>query len=544
MAESISDLVVARIGDDRVGLVFEDRTWSWGEVVEESLARASLLRQSGLAGKHIGVLLDNLPEYFFLLCAAAVTGSVVVGANDTRRGEALAGDLRHTDCAVVLTDSIKVGLLAGVDVSAPVRLVDDSEWAQEVDRHRGASIPDEVPHADTLFLLVFTSGSTGAPKAVRVSQGRAVRMMAGAAAVYTDTDVLYCAMPMFHLNALMGSLFPALSAGSRVVLKRRFSATTFLGDVRQHRCTSFNYVGRALSYILAQPPTAEDADNALTFCVGAEASVRDRKEFRRRFGCYVVEGYTSSEGGVSINPFPGMPEDALGRPPEGMDVAIIDPESGAECPRAVFGSSRELLNSSEAIGEIVRRDTATSFEGYYANDHANAVRTRGGWFWSGDLGYRDEEGTFYFAGRGDDWLRVDGENFAAAPVEAILAKHPDVAASVVFAVPDPRTGDQVMAAVELRPGATFDPAAFAGFLVTQGDLGTKWSPTYLRVVDALPVTGTGKINRKSLRAERWHTTDPVWWRRGRSAGYALLTLEDEKTLTAEFEAAGRGPLLR
>ena len=116
MAESISDLVVARIGDDRVGLVFEDRTWSWGEVVEESLARASLLRQSGLAGKHIGVLLDNLPEYFFLLCAAAVTGSVVVGANDTRRGEALAGDLRHTDCAVVLTDSIKVGLLAGVDV--------------------------------------------------------------------------------------------------------------------------------------------------------------------------------------------------------------------------------------------------------------------------------------------------------------------------------------------------------------------------------------------------------------------------------------------
>jgi fatty-acyl-CoA synthase len=543
MAETISELVAARFGDGRVGLVFEDREWTWGEVVEESLARASLLRQSGLAGKHIGVLLDNLPEYFFLLCAAALTGSVVVGANDTRRGDPLAGDLRHTDCAVVLTDSSKAGLLAGVDVGAPVRLVDDVEWADDVQHHRGAAIPDVVPPADTLFLLVFTSGSTGAPKAVRVSQGRAVRMMAGAAAVYTDADVLYCSMPMFHLNALMGSLFPGLSAGSRVVLKRRFSATTFLSDVREHGCTSFNYVGRALSYILAQPPTDEDADNALVFCVGAEASVRDRKEFRRRFGCYVVEGYTSSEGGVSINPFPGMPEDALGRPPEGTDVTIIDTQSGTECARAVFGPSREILNATVAIGEIVRRDTATSFEGYYANDLADAVRTRDGWFWSGDLGYRDEEGTFYFAGRGDDWLRVDGENFAAAPVEAILARHPDVAASVVFAVPDPRTGDQVMAVVELRPGATFDAAVFAEFLVAQGDLGTKWSPTYVRVVDAIPITGTGKLDRKSLRADRWQTADPVWWRPGRLLQYVPLTREDAKSVEDAFHEAGRGHLL-
>jgi fatty-acyl-CoA synthase len=544
MADTIFDLVAARVGDDRVGLVFEGQTWSWGEVVEESLARASLLRQSGLAGKHIGVLLDNLPEYFFLLCAAALTASVVVGANDTRRGEALAGDLRHTDCAVILTDSSKAGLLAGVDAGAPVRLVDDIGWTQDVGQHRGARIPDDAPPAESLFLLVFTSGSTGAPKAVRVSQGRAVRMMAGAAAVYTDADVLYCTMPMFHLNALMGSLFPALSAGSRVVLKRRFSATTFLGDIREHGCTSFNYVGRALSYILAQPPTADDADNALKFCVGAEASVRDRKEFRRRFGCYVVEGYTSSEGGVSINPFPGMPEEALGRPPEGMDVVIINPESGAECARAVFGPSRELLNSTEAIGEIVRRDARTSFEGYYANDLADAVRTRDGWFWSGDLGYRDEEGTFYFAGRGDDWLRVDGENFAAAPVEAILARHPDVAAAVVFAVPDPRTGDQVMAAIELRPDVTFDPEAFAEFLGAQGDLGTKWSPTYVRIVESIPLTGTGKLDRKSLRADRWRTMDPVWWKRGRLLEYVPLTFEDVKQIDEEFEAAGRGHVLR
>jgi fatty-acyl-CoA synthase len=138
---------------------------------------------------------------------------------------------------------------------------------------------------------------------------------------------------------------------------------------------------------------------------------------------------------------------------------------------------------------------------------------------------------------------VDGENFAAAPVESILARHPDVAASVVFAVPDPRTGDQVMVAIELRPDVTFDADAFAEFLMTQGDLGTKWAPTYIRVVDAIPITGTGKLDRKSLRADRWQTTDPVWWRRGRMLKYVPLTREDEKKIDAEFEAAGRGHLV-
>jgi acyl-CoA synthetase (AMP-forming)/AMP-acid ligase II len=543
MAETIFDLVASRVDDDRVGLVFEDRRWTWGEVVEESLARASLFRASGLAGKHIGILLDNVPEYVFLLCAAALTNSVIVGVNDTRRGESLAADLRHTDCAVILTDSSKVGLVTGVDVGTPIRLVDERDWIDSLQLHHGGRVPDERPAADALFLLVFTSGSTSAPKAVRVSQGRAIRMMAGAAGIYTDADVLYCAMPMFHLNALMGSLFPGLSSGSRVVLKRRFSASTFLSDIREHSCTSFNYVGRALSYILAQPPTAHDAENALVFCMGAEASLRDRKEFRRRFGCFVVEGYTSSEGGVSINPFAGMPEEALGRPPDGMDVAIVDPDSGRECAAAVFGPSRELLNPTDAIGEIVRRDSEVVFEGYYANDDADAVRTRNGWFWSGDLGYRDDEGTFYFAGRGDDWLRVDGENFAAAPVEAILGRHPDVVAAVVFAVPDPRTGDQVMAAVELRADAVFDPGAFADFLRAQTDLGTKWAPTYVRVVDSIQITATGKLDRKALRADRWRTTDPVWWRLGRALAYVPLTSDDVKAIEDALHAAGRGHLV-
>lgn len=356
MPESIAQLLVSRAGDDGAGLRFEDTIWSWSEVVSESAARAAVLKESGLAGTHIGILLDNLPEYVFLLGAAALTGSVIVGINDTRRGEAMAADISHTDCAVVLTDSTKLELLEGVESRSPVQLIDGPKWTSLIAAHRDSPLPEPLPGPETLFLLIFTSGSTGAPKAVRMTQGRAVRMMAGAADVYGEADVLYSAMPMFHLNVLTGSLFPGLSAGALVVLKRRFSASSFLDDVRTYGCTSFNYVGRSLSYILAQPPTVHDADNSLRFCVGAEASPRDRKEFQRRFRCYVVEGYTSSEGAVSINPFRGMPEDALGKPPEGMDVVIVDPDSGVERERARFGPERQLLNAGDAIGEIVRRD--------------------------------------------------------------------------------------------------------------------------------------------------------------------------------------------
>ncbi len=464
---SIGGLLAARADDDHPGLRADDAEWTWAEVVVESAARADLLDELGLTARHIGVLLPNVPEFVFLLGAAALSGSVVVGINPTRRGDELARDIRHTDCAVVLTDAAQSSLLEGLDLGgAEVRVVDGSAWTTLVGAHRGAAVPVELPPPDALYLLLFTSGSTGAPKAVQMSQGRAARTAANAAMGFTADSVLYCAMPLFHGNALLANLFPGLVSGATVVLRPRFSASAFLDDVRRHRCTYFNYVGRALSYILAQPETPDDADNQLQWCLGSEASPTDRRAFRKRFGCPVMEGYSSSEGAVVIQPFAGMPPDALGRPNEGSDVVVLDPESGAECPPARFGEGRALRNAAEAIGEIVGRDGLSSFEGYYANPEATAERGRDGWYWSGDLGYRDEDGTFYFAGRTADWLRVDGENFAAGPVEAVLARYPGVAGAVVYGVPDPRTGDQVMAALEL-PADAFDPEAFAAFLAGQ-----------------------------------------------------------------------------
>ncbi|MEY2424473.1 MAG: steroid-22-oyl-CoA synthetase, partial [Actinomycetota bacterium] len=341
-------------------------------------------------------------------------------------------------------------------------------------------------------------------------------------------------------NALLANLFPAVISGAAVALRRKFSASEFMADVRKYNATYFNSVGRALSYILAQPPSPDDADNQLKYCLGSEASPADRKEFRRRFGCPVIEGYSSSEGGVVITPYSGMPRNALGRPAEGVDVVVLDPETGDECPRAKFDDDGHLLNPTEAVGEIVGRDGLRNFEGYYKNAGATAERGRDGWYWTGDLAYRSDDGTFFFAGRSSDWLRVDGENFAAGPVEDVIARFPGVGAVVVFPVPDARTGDQVMATVEVD--GSFDAAAFDAFLAAQSDLGKKWLPRFVRVVDAIPLTATGKVDRKPLRAERW-SADDVWWRPSPKDALQPMSKEDVRALHDEFAAAGRASVI-
>ena len=269
--------------------------------------------------------------------------------------------------------------------------------------------------------------------------------------------------------------------------------------MRAFGVTKFSYVGKAIAYILATPERPDDADNTLKSAFGTEASVADRERFRTRFGCILIEGYGSSEGGCAINPALGMPRGALGKPPAGVDLAVLEPTTGEECPPAVFDDQGRIMNAGEATGEIVNRSGRGSFEGYYRSPDAEEDRLRQGWYWTGDLAYRDEDGWFYYAGRGGDWLRVDSENFAAGPVEAVLGRHPDVSVSAVYAVPDARSGDQVMAALELVPGATFDAERYAGWLEEQPDLGTKWAPRYVRITPSLPQTATGKVTKVGLR---------------------------------------------
>lgn len=548
-AATVADILARRVGDPNPGLWFEGREWTWGEITDAAAVRAAYLdtHLDGNRPRHVGVLLDNSPEYLFLLAGAAISGAVLVGLNPTRRGEELARDLRHTDCRLVITDAGHADLLADLDLGAAtdrVVLVDTDAYrdaiAAAATASAGAARP--VPAPDDLLLLIFTSGSSGAPKAVRVTQGRAARA-AQTKLRFGPGESLYCAMPLFHGNALMSTVFPAAAGGARIVLTRRFSASAVLPDVREHGCVFFSTIGRALSYILATPPSDHDRDHQLKIVLGPESSTADVRAFQQRFGVMVVSGYGSSENAIVMVPAPGLPKHALGEPLPGLDVAIIDPESGEESPRAEFDDHGRLLNAATAVGEIVGRTALRNFEGYYNNPEANAERSRNGWYWSGDLGYRDADGVFFFAGRTADWIRVDGENFAAAPIERILERFPDVGAVAVFGVPDERTvDDQVMAALEYDASA-FDPTAFDAFLAEQRDMGTKWAPRYVRVVDALPVGATNKLDKKPLRSARWMGPDPVYWRPDRKGPLVRMHAADIDALHEAFAEHGRAAVI-
>jgi fatty-acyl-CoA synthase len=544
-----ADLLLRRVGDPKPGLLFEDETHTWDDVVHEGARRAALALQHRVDGPfHVGVLLDNTPEYLFWIVAAGLSGAAVVGINSTRRGSELAHDIGHTDCQLIVTDTEHVGLLDGLDLGLGddrLLLVDTPGYHAALATHDDASAADlaaGVTPAEPLLLL-FTSGSTGAPKAVVCTQARFAAIAGRTPAMFgitAEDSVCYNAMPMFHGNALMASWAMCLGSGAPWALRRRFSASGFLGDIRRFGATYVNYVGRALAYVLATPEQPDDADNTLRLAFGTEATDRDMAEFGRRFGCAFFESYGSSEGPISILKSPDSPPHSLGREQEG-DVAVIDPETLEECPRARFGPNGELVNH-DAIGELVRRDTVT-FEGYYNNPEATAERLRNGWYWSGDLGYRDDDGWFYFAGRGADRLRVDSENFAATPIERIVARFDGVLVNAVYPVPDSRTGDQVMVAIELVPGHGFDAGAFDDFLTTQEDLGTKWAPRFVRVVEEMPLTGSNKLDKKPLRAQRWDTPGAVWWRPEPGARLRPMSDDDRAALAGEFEANGLGHLL-
>ena len=233
------------------------------------------------------------------------------------------------------------------------------------------------------------------------------------------------------------------------------------------------------------------------------------RAFQDRFGILCVAGYGSSENVIIMEPRPGLPKDALGVPQAGVDAAVVDPETGEERVRACFDADGRLVNGSEAIGEIVGRNVVDRFEGYYHNPEAEAERTRNGWYWSGDLGYRDEAGVFYFAGRAGEWLRVDSENFATAPVERIVGRFPGASGVAVYPVPDERTADdQIMLATRARrrhrvrcrrlrslPRRAARPRDRNGLLATCASR---------RCRSAQPTRSTSAPSR----AERWYTDDP------------------------------------
>ncbi|WP_010540287.1 AMP-binding protein [Dietzia alimentaria] len=545
---SVADAVRALNDVADRGIWADGEFTPWSQAVDEIAVRIAALREvmtssssssnnpgARPAHAHVGVLMAGTPEYLHLLGAAACSELVVAGLNPTRRGAALLRDATLADCAVILTDSANEPLLDGLDPGVPVISVDSPEWAVLLDRHADTSLPDPatVPTGpDDLVALVFTSGTSGDPKAVRITQFKISvpsRMLAERFGMGPD-DCVYSAMPLFHSNAVMVAWPMSLFAQCSIAQRRHFSASGWLADVRRYSCTFANYVGAPLSYILATAERDDDAQNPMRVVYGNEAPADVRHEFARRFGVTVVDGFGSSEGGLSITRTPDTPDAALGPLPAG--VRIIDVETGAECSRAHFSADGALVNADEAVGELVA-DGPGLFAGYWGDPAADAERMRGGRFHTGDLAYVDDDEFVYFAGRSGGWMRVDGENLAAAPIERILRRHPDVAEVGVYAVPADAVrgpgaiGDAVAAAIVLGggdgvAGSREDVVSeFGEFLAAQPDLGPKQWPSLLRVTSALPRTASFKFRARDLVDRGTEPAgDDVWVRVHGSQEYA------------------------
>ncbi len=319
---------------------------SWRNHIQDGADLAALLRARLDPDRppHVGVLLGNTPFFCTVLVAAALSGIVPVGLNPTRRGAALQRDIDHADCQLVLADreNAQDGISA-IDV-------DSARFAAELATHRGAPVafPDADP--DDLFMLLFTSGTSGDPKAVRCTHEKVAfpGIMLAARFGLGPADTCYLSMPLFHSNAIMAGWGPAVAAGASIALRRKFSASAFFPDVRRFGATYANYVGKPLSYILATPPAADDADNPLRVAYGNEGAPRDLDRFARRFGVQVVDGFGSSEGGVAIARTPDTPDGALGPLVDGVTIVDVERAGNAHRVSSANSSTRRAGASSAA----------------------------------------------------------------------------------------------------------------------------------------------------------------------------------------------------
>ena len=546
-APNAAELLRANASDparrDAPAIRFGDRIWTHAEYHAESCRWANLFGRYRREGRtlHVAVLLDNTPEYLFAFGGAALAGAAIVGVNHTRSGDHLLHDISHTDCSLLIHDPRHDALVEGVLDRIEHHLAVGDELDAALD-----SAGSEDPHAegplDSPWALIFTSGTSSAPKAVICSQRRLLVTGSRMAALMdlTGDDIGYVCMPLFHSNSVMVGWAPSLVVGASVGLARKFSASGWLPDIRHYGATYFNYTGKPLAYILAQPEQPDDADNTLRVAYGNEGAPELVAAFASRFDVDVIDAFGATEGGLAVTRVDDAPPGSMGL--AGPELRIVD-DDGNELARATFDAAGGLLDPMSCVGEIVNTAGVGVFEGYYNNDEANAKATRNGWYWSGDLGYLDADGYLYFAGRTADWIRVDGENFPAGPIEAIVSRHPDVVAGAAYGVPDVEAGDRVMAALVMREGIAFDPVEFAAWIDAQEDLSPKWRPTYVRVARALPLSPTNKVLVRNLVHDKFRPDrvgdDALWVRERGADSFRPFGETEAAALHEEMHASGR-----
>jgi crotonobetaine/carnitine-CoA ligase len=309
-------------------------------------------------------------------------------------------------------------------------------------------------------------------------------------------DVLYCPFPMFHIDALVLTIVPAMVLATTAAIGTRFSASGFWDEIRRTKATVFDFMGATLTMLHKRPPDDDDSHNPARLAWGVPVPPGIAADFERRFGVQLVELYGSTDAGIPIYHPVDVPrrDRSCGRVIPEYDVRLVDPLDN-DVPTG-------------AVGEILVRakEPALMSDGYYGMPQATAASRRDGWFHTGDLARCDADGYYYFVGRNSDSIRRRGENISAFEVEEVVKLHPDVLDAAAYGVPSELTEEDVMVAVVARPGHRLDPQHLVDFCLER--MAVHMVPRYVQVLDALPMTPTEKVEKSRLR----HTgiTDTTW----------------------------------
>lgn len=466
------------------------RTVSYAEANLLVGAYASGLQQRGIApGDRVVLLMANSIEQVLLWLALNRIGAVNVPLNTALAGNLLARALRLARPAALIVD---------VDLASTLQQI--VEVAGCADRpvfvhgqngtipfgHRPPVAPPRVDRLAAASML-FTSGSTGVPKACVLSHHYLVRQ-AQIHAKYLNfrpDDVLYTPFPLFHIDAATLTVGATLVTGATAALSRRFSASRFWDEVRECDATVFNFMGATANILWKQPPSAADGDHSVRLAWGVPMPTCE-PEWLGRFGFPLVEVYGLTDAGLPAYQPLDEPrrQGSCGRVIPEYQIRISD-ASDAPVPPGAVG---EILIRSDEPGLVMNE--------YFDMPQATRDAFRSGWFHSGDLGRLDEEGYLYFVARGKDVIRRRGENIAATDVEQAINHHPAVRESAAVGVPSELSEDDIRAFVVPQPGADLRPEDLVEHSRTS--LPSFMVPRYIELVHHLPKTPTEKIERFKL----------------------------------------------
>ena len=551
---SIGSLVEehAAITPEAIALRFEDKCWNYYDFNAWANRLAGVLSSHGVkAGDRVAILMENRPETLAMVTATVKLGAVAGMLNHAQRGKVLEHSLKLLDAKVLVLgeecqaaiDSLEtplakdtVVLWSGSGKTPKGRINLESEIKLQP-AHNPKST-GRVKASDVAF-YIFTSGTTGLPKASRMTHYRWLRGMAGLSQMamrLKPTDVVYCCLPLYHNNALTVSWGAALGAGATLALSKKFSASRFWDEVRAHQATCFTYIGELLRYLLNQPAKATDKEHFVRIIMGNGLRAEIWQNFEERFGITDIrEFYGASEGNSAfVNAFGAR--GTAGFSP--LSYAIVAFDADAEVPeRNKKGFLKKV--GAGGVGLLITEVTERApFDGYTDPKASegkllrNVFKKGDVWFNTGDL-VRDQGWRhIQFVDRVGDTFRWKGENVSTTEVEGALATCTGIEQGVVYGVEVPGAdGRAGMAAVTLAEGAKFDGKRLAEELSTR--LPAYAVPLFVRVQGKVETTGTFKYRKVDLKREGYdgaQVSEPLYvW--DRAEGYAKLTPERLKATT-------------